>query len=244
MKATDEIHIGTWMSAGSPVLTELAVECGLRWLLLDLEHGQGEASLPDMLRALRGSDTLGIVRVPALQSDVIARVLDWGAVGIMLPHTRSAEEAADCVAAMRYPPRGHRGVSRTVRAYGYGTREFTPLADAIFLPQIEDLTGVKAAHEIAHVEGVTALFVGPADLRHSLAHSEGEDVPDYETSLEIVLDAAFDASRGAGLLLRDESLLSSHLDRGFRWIAIQSDLGILRDAYLRLSQLQKNTPLD
>ena len=72
-------HIGTFLSIGSPAVTELAAECGFDWVLIDLEHGcESEAALPDQLRALRGSNTIAIVRVSAPHPDLIARVLDWG----------------------------------------------------------------------------------------------------------------------------------------------------------------------
>jgi hypothetical protein len=86
--------IGTWLSTGSPVIAELAALSGFDWVLLDLEHGnESEASLPNQLRGLRGTRTRGIVRVGAPHADLIARVLDWGAHGIMVPHVNSAAEA-------------------------------------------------------------------------------------------------------------------------------------------------------
>jgi len=226
------LRLGTWLSIGSPVIAELAAQSGLDWVLLDLEHGcAGEAALPDQLRALRGSDTLGIVRVPALLPDLIARVLDWGADGIMLPHVRSADEATACVAAMRYPPRGERGVSRTVAAHGYGRHPLSSRAEPLFLPQIEDLAGLRAACGISAVEGVDALFVGPADLGHALAHADPSAAPDFEACLDEIAASALACGKEAGILLRDASLCGSHRERGYSWIAVQSDLGILRQAY-------------
>ena len=90
-----EASIGTWLSVGSPVIAEVAALCGFDWVLLDLEHGSApEAAIPDQLRALRGSQTKGIVRVGAPHPDLIARVLDWGADGVMVPHVNSVAEAA------------------------------------------------------------------------------------------------------------------------------------------------------
>lgn len=230
------MKLGTWLSLGSPAIAELAADSGLDWVLFDLEHGcSPEAALPDQLRALRGSRTLGIVRVPGLVPETIGRVLDWGADGIMLPHTRSAEEAEACLAAMRYPPRGARGVARTVRAHGYGRRNYSDRAEPLFLPQIEDLDGVRKAREIAAVDGVEVLFVGPADLDHALEHTA--TAPDYDTCLEDVASAARDHGKQAGILLRDPAQIENHQERGYRWIAMQSDIGILRKAYdeMRLS---------
>ena len=103
-------HLGTWLSIGSPVIAELAADSGFDWLLFDLEHGSGsEAALLPQLQAIRGTDTAGIVRVGAPHPDLIARVLDWGAQGIMVPHVNSAAEASNIVQAAHYPPRGSRG---------------------------------------------------------------------------------------------------------------------------------------
>ncbi len=224
--------LGTWLSIGSPVIAELAGECGLDWVLIDLEHGSAsEAAVPDQLRALRGTKTQGIVRVGALDPALIGRVLDWGADGIMLPHVRSAEEAAACVAAMRYPPAGTRGVSRTVRAFRYGLEEFPGTKEPVLLAQIEDPPGVENAEAIAQVDGVSALFVGPADLRFALAQRSEQDGPSYSKSLAQVIAAARCAGKTAGILVRDLDSIPEHLELGFTVLAAQSDLGILRAQY-------------
>jgi len=224
-------QIGTWLSVGSPVIAELAARTGFDWVLLDLEHGcESEAAIPNQLRALRGSHTAGIVRVGAPHPDLIARVLDWGAGGVMVPHVNSAAEAEAIVRAARYAPRGHRGYSRTVRAYDYGLHppgEFTPL----LLAQIESVEGVRHAGEIAAVDGIDVLFVGPADLQFDLKNNPAPDVGDYAQCLAGVLSAAKAAGKAAGLLIRDPDDLRRHLDLGFTYIAVDSDLSILRKAY-------------
>ena len=226
------IALGTWLSVGSPVIAELAAACGLDWVLIDLEHGSAsEAAVPDQLRALRGTTTQGIVRVGTLDPALIARVLDWGADGIMLPHVRSAEEAAACVVAMRYPPAGTRGVSRTVRAFRYGLEEFPGSKEPVLLAQIEDPAGVENAEAIARVDGVNALFVGPADLRFALAQHAEHDVPNYPECLRHVVAAARSAGKAAGILIRDLDSIPDHLELGFTVLAAQSDLGILRTQY-------------
>lgn len=139
---TSALRLGTWLSLGSPVITEVAALCGFDWVWLDLEHGSAsEATLPDQLRALRGSGTLGIVRVGAPHTDLIARVLDWGAHGIMVPHVNSAAEAGAAVQAAHYQPRGRRGFSRTVRAHDYGLRVPESIPATLLIAQIETREG-------------------------------------------------------------------------------------------------------
>jgi 2-keto-3-deoxy-L-rhamnonate aldolase RhmA len=234
MNSPSPVQLGTWLSVGSPAIAELAGLCGFAWVLLDLEHGcAGESALPDQLRALAGSGTKGIVRVGAPQPDLIARVLDWGADGIMVPRVESAAEAEAVVAAANHAPRGRRGYSSTVRATGYGLRPH-PVAP-LLMAQIENRRGVGAATEIAAVDGISTLFLGPADLRHDLEHGHGTDTGelglDFDGCLETVLAASRAAGTEAGILVRDPAEIAATAARGFSRIAVESDLSILRKAY-------------
>lgn len=111
---------GTWISLGSPIVTEVISMMQFDWLLFDLEHGfmQEHDILPNLM-AVKSSGTKVIVRVSEFRSGLIARLLDWGVAGIMMPHVSSSEEAARVVGAMRYPPFGKRGFSSSSRSFGY-----------------------------------------------------------------------------------------------------------------------------
>jgi 2-dehydro-3-deoxyglucarate aldolase/4-hydroxy-2-oxoheptanedioate aldolase len=225
-------RLGTWLSIGSPVIAELAALAGFDWVLIDLEHGSAaEAAVPDQLRALRGSRTEGIVRVGAPQADLIARVLDWGAQGLMTPHVDSAAEAEQIVRAAHYAPRGQRGYSRTVRAHDYGLRAPEATPAPLIMAQIETIEGVSQAGEIARVEGVDVLFVGPADLQRDLQHRAAAAPGDFAQCLDIVVAAARDAGKEAGILVRDLADVPRHLELGFTRLAVDSDLAILRKAW-------------
>ena len=228
------LRLGTWLSSGAPVVSEMAAQFSFDWFLLDLEHGSGsEEQLLQSLRAMSESPARLIVRVPGFLPEMIGRVLDWGADGIMLPHVSSAQQAIDCVAAMRYPPVGWRGYSSTVRAYRYGLdspenpQEVKPLCFA----QIEDVEGVRNVHDIAAVDGVDVLFVGPADLKLALNHQPPEHAIDFEEALRQVAAAAKVYGKKAGILLRDRHDFVNLLSIGYSCIAIDSDLGILRKGY-------------
>lgn len=229
-----KLALGTWLSIGSPVIAELAALCGFDWVLLDLEHGCGtEATILPQIQAIRGTATSAIVRVGAPHPELIARVLDWGAHGIMVPHVNSAAEAEGIVRATRYAPHGSRGFSRTVRANDYGLRPVETVRPPRVMAQIETVEGVKNASGIARVDGVDVLFIGPADLRHDLLH-RGDAAPgDYDQCLSLVLEAARNAGKPVGILVRDPADLPKHLDLGFTHIAVDSDLAILRQSYLQ-----------
>jgi 2-dehydro-3-deoxyglucarate aldolase/4-hydroxy-2-oxoheptanedioate aldolase len=224
--------IGTWLSIGSPAVAELAALCGFDWVLIDLEHGSApECSVLDQLRALQGTSTKGIVRVPALHSDVIARMLDWGADGIMVPHVNSAREASAIVEAASYPPAGKRGFSRTVRAHRYGLRPPETTDRPLIIAQIETGEAVCAADEIASVNGIDVLFIGPADLQLDLEVRPQTPPITYSDCLRRVVKAASAAGKAAGILLRDAGALNAHTEMGFHQIAVDGDLSILRKAY-------------
>jgi 2-dehydro-3-deoxyglucarate aldolase/4-hydroxy-2-oxoheptanedioate aldolase len=228
--------LGTWLSIGSPDVAELAALSGFDWVLFDLEHGcYAESSVPDQLRALRGSNTLGIVRVAGADADVIARVLDWGADGIMAPHVDSAAAARRIVAAAYYPPIGRRGFSRSVRRHDYGLRAPTEARSTpLIMAQIESVIGVENAAAIAGVDGVDVLFVGPSDLQHDLANHPTKSLDDFDDCLNRVLAAASGAEKAAGILTRDTATIASQIDLGFTYLAVTSDLAILRDGYRQI----------
>jgi 2-dehydro-3-deoxyglucarate aldolase/4-hydroxy-2-oxoheptanedioate aldolase len=227
------LRIGTWLSAGSPVIAELADECGFDWVLIDLEHGcESEAALPGQLRALRGSKAQVIVRVGAPHADLIGRVLDWGADGIMVPHVNSAEEARKVLQAVQYPPQGLRGLARTVRAYGYGLRPRDKKQRApVVITQIETLDAVYQAEEIAAVPGVDVVFVGPADLNLDL-EARRSKVP-YDECLRLVINAATKRGKTSGILLHDPADVPKMKRLGFSRIAVGSDLSVLRTGFLK-----------
>lgn len=231
--------LGTWLSIHSPVIAELAARCGFDWLLLDLEHGCGiEESILPQLQAIHGTETQAIVRVGAPHPELIARLLDWGAHGIMVPHVNSAAEAESVVQATRYPPQGKRGFSRTVRANGYGLRPIEDVRPPLFMAQIETVEAVDRATEIAGVDGVDVLFVGPSDLRHDITHRRSAAREDsdkhYDECLLRVIDAASSQGKQAGILIRDSADLAKHRELGFTQIAVDSDLAILRKSYLQI----------
>lgn len=230
-------RLGTWLSIGSPVIAELAADSGFDWLLFDLEHGCGfEAALLPQLQAVRGSRVASIVRVGAPHPDLIARVLDWGAAGVMIPHVSTVAEAEACVQAAHYPPRGRRGFSRTVRAYGYGLCPPVEgkLPEPIIMAQIETIEAVENAGKIARVDGVDVLFVGPADLSFDLKARPKLAKRDYAACLNHVVATAAKAGKSCGILTRDAAELPALRKQGFDWLAVDSDLAILRSGYRKL----------
>jgi len=224
--------IGTWLSLGSAAVAEIAAESGFDWLLFDLEHGCAtDAAIPDQLRALRGTDTKAIVRVGAPHIDLIGRVLDWGAHGIMVPRVSSADEAERIVQAAHYAPRGRRGVARTVRSVGYGLRlpDEMRMPKPLILAQIETEEAVENAEKIAAVDGIDVLFIGPADLGYDLLARKSART--YSACVALVAQAAASAGKQCGVLLRRCEDVAPMRALGLSWLALDSDISILRKSY-------------
>ena len=166
--------LGCWLTFGSSVVAEILGLSGYDAVLIDLEHGF--AGLPETvqcLQALSATGAAGLVRVPDNDPVALKRVLDIGVTGVMIPNVGSAEGARAAIAACRYPPAGIRGAAYgMVRASGYGMAREAYLARGdealLIICQIESRAGLDAIEEIAAVDGVDCLFVGPYDLSGSL----------------------------------------------------------------------------
>ena len=172
--AAGETLIGCWCSLANPISTEVLGLAGFDWLLLDGEHAPNElGSLIAQLMALKTSASAPIVRPSSNNPVELKRLLDAGFYNVLIPFVESAAEARRAVAATRYPPLGLRGISVAQRSNAFGTVDgyFAGINEQIaVMVQIESAAGCAEAEAIAAVEGVDALFVGPADLSAALGH--------------------------------------------------------------------------
>lgn len=234
---------GTWISLGFPVVTELISTFQFDWLLLDMEHGYlTEHVLLANMQAIRNKEIKQIIRIPTNNPALVARVLDWGASGIMLPHVSNSTQAKACIDSMRYPPYGNRGYSGQARSFNFGQN--TPsvpgsIAPPYLIVQIEDYDGVLNADKIARTEGVDVLFVGPSDLNLDLSTRRGETF-DFNDALKIVADAAIKNGKQAGILVRKAEDIPNYTRMGFNCLSTGSDLGMVRSGYqLLIKQLDQ-----
>jgi len=236
------LNLGSWMTLGTPSIAELASKFDFDWLLFDLEHGMilPEDILPN-LYAIQNSGIRMIVRVPTDDKGLIARLLDWGVDGIMLPHVSEADKAARCIQHLNYPPKGDRGFSGSARVYSYGLSKpenASTVGQPYFIVQIEDLDGVMNIDKIAHLEDVDTLFVGPSDLKLNLSAIKTSMT--YEEAVKKVGQAARKYNKQAGVLIRDVSEMDMYSGYGFTCFAIDSDMGILKAGYQSIMKRIKN----
>ena len=223
-----ELVIGTWLNLGSNISAEIAAQSGFDWLLIDLEHGSGnEADLVSQLQAVDTTETVSIVRIAWNETPRFKRTLDMGAGGIMIPYVSTADEARQAVSAMRYPPQGVRGAARFHRANGYGQQFESYFAEAneklLTVVQIETAEAVANAEEIAAVEGVDVLFIGPLDLSVSLGIMGQMQHPEFRAAAKRVIDACKAHGKSPGILLPGADMIPAAVDDGYRFLAAGSD---------------------
>lgn len=233
-----EALFGLFLDLDSPASAELAGHAGYDWLIVDLEHGAAtEASLLAHLWAIETTGATALVRPQSGERLRIGRALDMGAAGIMVPRLDSAAEAREAVTYLRYPPDGVRGVATRTRGAGLGTRSHAEIRGVnetiLGIVQIESRGGLAAADEIAAIDGVDVLFVGPADLSHALGIPGRFDDPAYGAALDSVAAACRAHGKAAGILVYDPAVVPSYLERGFTFVGIGADGAFVADAAKR-----------
>lgn len=227
-----EPTIGLFINLASALSAEIVARAGYDWTVVDLEHGAGtETELLLQLLAIQATPTAAVVRVVSAERMRVGRVLDLGADGLMIPRLETLGDVTDTVSWMRYPPVGIRGVATGTRGAGYATvphREIHTLNERILgVFQVESPAAVRAADELAAIDGVDVLFVGPADLSHSMGIPGAFDDPAFTAALDSVAAAASAHGKAAGILLRDASEVPAYRARGYGFIGIGSDSGMV-----------------
>lgn len=235
-----ETLFGLWLDLASPASAELCADAGYDWLIVDLEHGAGtEADLLAQLHAIRaGGESVPLVRPQSGERIRIGRALDVGARGIMVPRLESADEAREAVTYLRYPPHGIRGVATRVRGAGLGVvghADVKRLNDGVVgIIQIESVGGLRDADAIAAIDGVDVLFVGPADLSHSLGIPGQFTSDEYLAALDRVVAACRAHGKAAGILVYDPAAVPPLLERGFTFVGVGADAALVADGAKRL----------
>ena len=242
-----ELLTGTFLNLGSPLAAEACAIAGFDWLLVDLEHGGGtERQLIEQLLAGDAHGVPSIVRVESLEPIRAGRALDMGAAGVMFPRLRTAEDAQRAVSSMRYPPLGSRGIASYNRAGAFGLNASgleTRALRCVGVLQVETTELVEHLDAVADLDGVDVLFVGPRDLRASIA-AAGRSPGAFDEALERVLQLAGAGKIAAGIMASTEAELAGYVSRGFTFNAFASDSAMLasasRDVLHHLTALQRN----
>lgn len=236
---TGKKSLGTWLESASPNFAEIAAIAGLDFFIIDQEHGPGELQAAiDMMRAGACTQTTAVVRVPAQDIVYIRRLVEAGVEAILVPMVETAEQACEIVRACRFPPRGNRGDAAVVTrssSYGFATNYYDKADDnLLIMVQIETSTAVENAKEIAEVDGVDLVFIGPSDLSGSIGLRGQTNAPKVEALIAEIAEATKSAGKPLGTVPRLGKSWQNLFDEGYSLIATGSDIAIYADALTKL----------
>ncbi len=233
-----EPAVGTWLQLHSVHVTRLLVAQGFyRWMLVDFEHTPVDhttaAHIFSTISDLSGGEITPIARVAAGTVDHIKQALDAGAQGIIVPMVNTAEDAEAAVRYAKFPPQGVRGAGGLAPHLGFGVNRPAYLADAnreiLIGVQIETLEGLANVRQIAAVDGVDLIFVGPFDLHMALElpSKVWSTEPKFLRAVQEITAAAKDAGKPLGTLCAEAKGVRERLDEGFSFVGMASDAHVM-----------------
>jgi 4-hydroxy-2-oxoheptanedioate aldolase len=239
-------QFGLWAALADAYVTELLATAGFDWLLIDNEHAPNDVrSTLAQLQAVAAYASHPVVRPVRSDSALIKQLLDIGAQTLLLPMIDTAEQAADAVAATRYPPQGIRGVgsalaraSRWNRIPDYLT---TAANELCVLVQVETVQGMENLRAIAAVDGVDGVFFGPSDLSASMGLLGKPGHPTVREAIRNGIQTVRRAGKAAGVLAPDPAIAADYLEAGATFVAVGTDTGLLSRAAADLAGSYKTT---
>jgi 2-keto-3-deoxy-L-rhamnonate aldolase RhmA len=223
--------IGTWISSASPIVAEAIGYAGFDWGVVDMEHTSLDVmDVVQMLQAISATKMVPIVRLPWNDMVMVKRVLDAGATTLLFPFIQNADEARRAVAATRYPPEGVRGMAGMSRASKFGTTPNylrTANAGIGVIVQLETSQSVQRLEEIAAVDGVDAVFIGPADLSASMGYVGQFTHPAVLGLMSQAAQRCKAIGKPVGTLGSAPDVIAQYRAAGFDFMAVGSDLGLM-----------------
>jgi 2-dehydro-3-deoxyglucarate aldolase/4-hydroxy-2-oxoheptanedioate aldolase len=223
--------LGTWLMTGAPSTAEAMGFCGFDFVVVDMEHVPIDISdAISILRAVAGTPAEAILRVQWNDQVLVKRALDAGAKTLMFPFIQTAEEACKAVAYTRYPPQGVRGVAGVHRGSRYGQVPgyFKAANDQVaVIAQIETLDALDRAGEIAAVEGVDSLFLGPADLSAAMGMIGEIGRDEVQAQIARAAELAHAAGKPIGIVGPNPEMVRRFIGYGYDWVAIGSDMAMM-----------------
>ena len=232
-----EVSIGTFMfEFNSTGIGRIAAEAGAEFAVFDMEHtGWSIETIRSLVATSRCTDMIPYVRIPATEYHFVARLLDVGAMGIMVPMVETAEQAQLLVDSAKYPPVGRRGAAFGVAHDDYQGGDIVQKIQQAnerthVIAQIETAQGVDHVDEIASIDGIDVLWIGHFDLTNSLGIPGQFDHPDFRDAISKVLAACERHGKVPGFMAGDVAHGQQLLDDGFRMIAYGGDLWVYQTA--------------
>ena len=236
----DKPVFGLWQGIPDTTVAEIGAGAGFDWVLVDAEHGPFDLrSVMSHLQAIEPYPVSVIVRPVEGSTALIKQLLDIGVQTILVPMVDSAEQAKQIVAAAKYPPVGARGLGTSMARAANWNRAPDYLNKAndeiCVVVQIETLAGLGNIEEIARVEGVNAVFIGPSDLSAAMGFIGNPGHPDVVTAIEKAFQAVHTAGKQAGVLAVTKELANKYVQAGARFIGVGVDAALLANATRQLA---------
>jgi 2-dehydro-3-deoxyglucarate aldolase len=225
--------LGTWITLGHSAIAEIFARAGFDWVVVDLEHSTiSIEQAGELIRTIDLVGTAPLVRLTSNDTNLIKRVMDAGAHGVVVPNVNTREEAERAVSATRYAPRGHRGVGLArAQRYGPGFRDYLAWQQEgpTVVVQIEHQSALANLDAIFTTPGVDAFIIGPYDLSCSMGMPGEFDHPAFIEGMQRILQAGIRTGCPAGIHIvePDTARLREVIDEGYRFIAYSVDIRML-----------------
>jgi 4-hydroxy-2-oxoheptanedioate aldolase len=228
-------QLGLWAALGSPYAVEILAGSGYDWLLIDGEHGPNDMPLiSQQIGALANSPTHAMVRPPMGEAWLLKQLLDQGAQTFLIPMVDTAEQAEALVRAVRYPPHGIRGVGAGLgRASNFNrTPDYLSTAndEICLIVQVESRAGLAALDEIAGVDGVDGVFIGPSDLAADMGHLGNSTAPEVLAAITDAFQRIKAKGKARGIMTVSLPQAEIYRDLGADFMAIGTDVNCLVSA--------------
>ncbi len=239
---------GAWVQLASPFTAEIFSSAGFDWLMLDMEHAPGDIlTLVSQVHAMKGTDSVPLVRTPWNDFVAIKKILDAGAQGVLIPYVNSKEEAELAVKTCKYPTEGIRGVAGSPRAAGYGMNIGNYLQranDEIFIMiAVETPEAVKNLDEILEVEGLDGIFIGPMDLASSMGYFGNPAEPKVQAAIKEIEAKVFASDKVLATTTGTWEGAQALYERGYGMLMLMADgINLAKMAVQKMAQFREQYP--
>jgi len=239
---------GAWVQLASPFTAEIFSSAGFDWLMLDMEHAPGDIlTLVSQVHAMKGTDTVPLVRTPWNDFVAIKKILDAGAQGVLIPYVNNKEESELAVKTCKYPTEGIRGVAGSPRAAGYGMNIGNYLQranDEIFIMiAVETLEAVKNLDEILEVEGLDGIFIGPMDLASSMGYFGNPSEPKVQAAIKEIEEKVFASDKVLATTTGTWEGAQALYERGYDMLMLMADgINLAKMAKQKVAQFREHYP--
>lgn len=220
---------GSWITIGSSTVAEVMAQAGFEWLTIDMEHSVITLDIAlEMIRVIEANGVKPFVRVGENNANLIKRVMDAGAHGVIVPMVNNPEEAEAAVAAVKYPPVGRRGVGLArAQRYGFGFEEYKQWVaeESVVIVQIEHIKAIENLESILNVPGVDGSIIGPYDLSGSLGWPGEFERPEVKEALQRYEEVCktLDKPLGYHLVQPTSDKVAVFREKGYSFMALGLD---------------------